>query len=148
EAGTNHPGELEPLIRMIGPEYGIITSIGRGHLEVFGDLEGVAREEGWLAEVLPQSGKLLLDGDSPWSARLRERTCATVILVGWGEQNAWRVRGLRQERQGISFRVEAPRADFNGEYRLGLLGRHQAVNALFAVAIGADLGLSRSEVER
>jgi UDP-N-acetylmuramoyl-tripeptide--D-alanyl-D-alanine ligase len=148
EAGTNHPGELEPLVRMIGPEYGVITSIGREHLEFFGDLEGVAREEGWLAELLPADGKLLLDGDSAWSARLRERTRASVTLAGWGQQNAWRVGRLRQDRQGITFRVEAPRADFSGEYRLGLLGRHQAVNALFAIAIAADLGLSRPEVER
>ena len=147
EAGTNHPGELAPLIEMIRPEYGIITSIGREHLQFFGDLEGVVREEGWLAELLPQSGNLLLDGDNVWSERLRERTRASVTLVGWGEQNGWRVRGFRQDRQGISFRVNAPRAEFNGEYRLGLLGRHQAVNALFAIAIGADLGLSRAEIE-
>src|SRR5215471_15913804 len=50
EAGTNHPGELEPLIRIIRPEYGVITSIGREHLEFFEDLEGVVYEEGWLAE--------------------------------------------------------------------------------------------------
>jgi UDP-N-acetylmuramoyl-tripeptide--D-alanyl-D-alanine ligase len=147
EAGTNHPGELAPLIRMIGPEYGVITSIGREHLEFFGDLEGVAREEGWLAELLPAGGKLLLDGDSPWSARLRERTRASVTLAGWDQQNAWRVSSVRQDRQGIAFRVVAPRNDFSGEYRLGLLGRHQAVNALFAIAIAADLGLTRSEVE-
>jgi len=68
--------------------------------------------------------------------------------VGWGQRNAWRVSSLRQDRQGIAFRVVAPRADFSGEYRLGLLGRHQAVNALFAIAIAADLGLTRLEVER
>src|SRR6267154_1233306 len=60
ELGTNHPGELEPLVRMIRPNYGVITSIGREHLEFFGDLAGVAQEEGWLAELLPPDGKLLL----------------------------------------------------------------------------------------
>ncbi len=46
EAGTNHPGELAPLVKMIQPNYGVITCIGREHLEFFGDLAGVAREEG------------------------------------------------------------------------------------------------------
>ena len=53
EAGTNHPGELAPLVRMIAPRLGVITSIGREHLEFFGDLDGVVREEGSLAEGLP-----------------------------------------------------------------------------------------------
>jgi len=56
EAGTNHPGELAPLVKMIEPGYGILTCIGREHLEFFGDVSGVAREEGWLAELLPAQG--------------------------------------------------------------------------------------------
>jgi len=60
EVGTNHPGELEPLLRMIQPQYGVLTNIGREHLEFFGDLAGVAQEEGWLGELLPASGKLFL----------------------------------------------------------------------------------------
>src|ERR1019366_473867 len=43
EAGTNHPGELAPLLKMIRPNYGVITCIGREHLEFFGDLAGVRR---------------------------------------------------------------------------------------------------------
>jgi len=45
EAGTNHPGELAPLLKMMRPDYGVITCIGREHLEFFGDLAGVVREE-------------------------------------------------------------------------------------------------------
>ena len=40
EAGTNHPGELAPLVKMIQPKYGVITNIGREHLEFFGDVAG------------------------------------------------------------------------------------------------------------
>src|SRR3954470_18887239 len=64
EVGTNHPGELAPLVRMIQPKFGIITSIGREHLEFFGDLGGVTEEEGWLAELLPADGTLFINGDS------------------------------------------------------------------------------------
>ncbi len=38
--------------------------------------------------------------------------------------------------------------EFAGEYRIQLLGRHQVVNALFAIALGMELGLSRAEVAR
>ena len=51
ELGTNHPGELAPLVQMAAPDYGVLTGIGREHLEFFGDLQGVAKEEGVLAEL-------------------------------------------------------------------------------------------------
>src|ERR1051326_9217497 len=76
EVGTNHPGELAPLVKMIQPKYGVITSIGREHLEFFGDVDGVADEEGWLAELLPTDGKLFISGDNQWTRRVVERTRA------------------------------------------------------------------------
>ena len=148
EAGTNHPGELAPLVRMIGPKYGIITNIGREHLEFFGDLAGVAQEEGTLAEELPPDGTLFLPGDDEWSPKLAARTKARVVRVGAGELNDWRAKGIRLDKQGVTFQVTAPDAALNGEYRVNLLGRHQAVNALLALAAGAELGLTRTELAR
>jgi UDP-N-acetylmuramoyl-tripeptide--D-alanyl-D-alanine ligase len=148
EVGTNHPGELEPLVRMSQPQYGVLTSIGREHMEFFGSLEGVVQEEGWLAEVLPAGGKLFVNGDSEWTPRIASRTLARVTRVGFGEANEWRVRSTRPDKQGITFRIEAPVSEFAGEYRLPLLGRHQAVNAALAIAVAAEFGSSRAEVER
>ena len=42
--------------------------------------------------------------------------------------------------------MDAPKAEFSGEYRINLLGRHQVVNALFAIAVGGELGLGRPAV--
>lgn len=146
EAGTNHPGELAPLMKMIQPKYGVITSIGREHLEFFGDMAGVAKEEGTLAELLPAGGTLFIHGDSEWAGPIARRTSAAIIRVGFGEKNDWRAKSVRLDKNGITFQVEAPLAAFNGEYRLNLLGRHQAVNALLAMAVGAELGLAPAEV--
>ncbi len=148
EAGTNHPGELAPLIAMIAPALGVLTNIGREHLEFFGDLEGVAREEGCLAEKLPKTGRLFLNGDCAWAARIAERTQATVVRVGLTRENDWRARRVRLNSQGARFQVEGPEADLTGEYSIHLLGRHQVINALFALAVGHALGLGRAEVER
>jgi UDP-N-acetylmuramoyl-tripeptide--D-alanyl-D-alanine ligase len=148
EIGTNHPGELAPLVKMIQPRFGVITSIGREHLEFFGDLAGVAQEEGWLAELLPVEGQLFVTGTSEWTDGIARRTRAKVARVGLGENCDWRVRDARMEGQGMSFWVEGPAAEVAGEYRIQLLGRHQVANALFAVAIGAELGLSAAEIRR
>ena len=146
EAGTNHPGELAPLVRMIQPNHGVITNIGREHLEFFGDVAGVAEEEGRLAELLAADGMLFVNGDNEWTEPIARRTRATVVRVGLGEKNDWHAKGIRLDKNGATFRVEAPKAEFSGEYRVNLLGRHQVVNALFAVAVSEELGLGRPEV--
>jgi UDP-N-acetylmuramoyl-tripeptide--D-alanyl-D-alanine ligase len=146
EAGTNHPGELAPLVKMIQPKYGVLTNIGREHLEFFGDLAGVVQEEGWLAELLPADGKLFVNGDSEWTEQIIRRTRATVVRVGLGDKNDWRAKGIRLDKNGVTFRVEAPKAEFSGEYRINLLGRHQVANALFAVVVSEELGLGRPAV--
>jgi len=148
EVGTNHPGELAPLVRMIQPRHGIITSIGREHLEFFGDVAGVAEEQGALAELLPAEGTLFVPGDSEWTARLVGRAIARVVRIGWLPENDWLVADVRAEKQGIVFRIEGPNDEFNGEYRLHLFGRHQAINALFAIALGAELGMTRDAIQR
>jgi UDP-N-acetylmuramoyl-tripeptide--D-alanyl-D-alanine ligase len=146
EVGTNHPGEIAALTGMVQPRYGIITSIGREHLEFFGDLQGVVREEGSLAELLPVDGKLFLNGDDGWAEVIAKRTVADVVRVGSGEQNDWRGQCLRIGKLGTNFRVESPFAAFNGDYQIKLLGRHQIVNALLALAAAATLGCTPEQV--
>jgi UDP-N-acetylmuramoyl-tripeptide--D-alanyl-D-alanine ligase len=148
EAGTNHPGEIAPLVKMIQPEIGVITTIGREHLEFFGDVEGVAKEEGWLAELLPADGKLLLNGDSEWADAVAARTTAKVVRVGFNEKNDWKATKVRLDKNGVTFQVSAPKAEYSGEYRINLLGRHQVVNALLAIGSGEEHGLGRAEIQR
>jgi UDP-N-acetylmuramoyl-tripeptide--D-alanyl-D-alanine ligase len=121
----------------------VLTNIGREHLEFFGDVEGVAREEGWLAELLPADGKLFVNGDSEWTEKMIARTKAKVVRVGLGEKNDWRADKIRLDKNGATFRVATAKEEFCGEYRINLLGRHQVVNALFALAVGGELGLGR-----
>ncbi|MBI2929838.1 MAG: UDP-N-acetylmuramoyl-tripeptide--D-alanyl-D-alanine ligase [Verrucomicrobia bacterium] len=148
EVGTNHPGELAPLMWMAQPRFGVITSLGREHLEFFGDLAGVAEEEGWLAELLPFDGKLFVNGDSPEMDRVIKRTRAGVVRVGINPGNDWWAREVRLSDSGVTFWVSAPSEAYSGEYRINLLGRHQVVNALLALAVGAELGLSRAEIRK
>ncbi|HEY1717189.1 MAG TPA: UDP-N-acetylmuramoyl-tripeptide--D-alanyl-D-alanine ligase [Verrucomicrobiae bacterium] len=170
EAGTNHPGELAPLVKMIQPKFGVLTNVGREHLEFFGDVVGVVQEEGWLAELLPSDGKLFVNGDNEWTEKIVQRTKAKIVRVGLGEKNDWRADKIRLDKNGVTFRVVArasrpcvsenvgslneltgetpvPLQDFCGEYRINLLGRHQVTNALFAIAVGEELDLSRAEIQ-
>ncbi|MBI3849046.1 MAG: UDP-N-acetylmuramoyl-tripeptide--D-alanyl-D-alanine ligase [Verrucomicrobia bacterium] len=148
EVATNHPGELAPLLRMIQPKFGIITSLGREHLEYFENMNGVIEEEGWLAELLPADGKLFVNGDSEGIERIAKRSRAPIVRVGLSDKNDWRARDIQSSKQGALFQVEAPKAELAGEYRINLSGRHQVVNALFGLVVGAELGLGRADIQR
>ena len=56
EMGANHPGEIEELCRIAAPTHGLITNIGKEHLEGFGSLEGVKKAEGELFRYLAKNG--------------------------------------------------------------------------------------------
>ncbi len=148
EVGTNHPGELAPLVRMVQPRYGIVTSLGGEHWEFFGDLAGVAEEEGWLAELLPAGGRLFVNGDSPEMNTIIQRTRAGVLRVGQQAGCDWRGRDVRVDENGTTFWVDAPEPEFSGEYRVRLLGKHQVTNAILAIAVGRELGLGRADITR
>ena len=147
EVGTNHPGELAPLVKMIRAKFGVLTNVGREHLEFFGNVAGVAQEEGWLAELLPADGKLFVNGDNEWTEKIVARTKAQIVRVGLGEKNDWRADKIRLDKNGVTFRVQTAKENYCGEYRINLLGRHQVTNALFAIAVGEELGLGRDKIQ-
>lgn len=148
EVGTNHPGELAPLLHLIRPGVGVITNIGREHLEFFGDLAGVAKEEGGLADILPAEGTLFVNGDSELMKPIIQRSRAKVVCVGLTGKNDCYARDVRFDENGVTFLTKTPRADLCGEYRIKLLGRHQVLNALLAISVAGELGLSRAEIQR
>lgn len=62
EMGANHPGEIKELCEIAEPNYGVITSIGKEHLEGFGSIETVKKTNGELYEyLLDTNGKIFLD---------------------------------------------------------------------------------------
>ena len=91
-----------------------------------------------LAELLPTGGKLFLYGDSEWSKDIAARSTVPVSTVGTAVGNDWRAGNIRQYPDGVVFRVDGP---VDGEFRLRMLGHHQATNALLAIAVAAELGV-------
>ncbi|MGV3771701.1 MAG: UDP-N-acetylmuramoyl-tripeptide--D-alanyl-D-alanine ligase [Verrucomicrobiales bacterium] len=145
EVGSNHPGELAPLLRMIEGGIGIITSIGREHLEFFGSLDGVFEEEAEVARAMPPDGLLLIPGDSPFADRLAAAAKCKVLRVGFAEENDVQVGAFEMHPNGAAFNLR-----MNGSvetYRTNLIGKHQLINAAYAIVVGKELGLGRSEIQ-
>ena len=148
EMGISEPGELRRLCEMAGPTMGLITNIGRAHLETLGDIEGVARAKGELLEGL-HGGLAILNADDPYSRRLAQRTTGPVMTFGMTHEADVRACDLREglEGSGTVFTLTA-RGRGETEVRLSVPGRHNVLNAAAAAAIAVAFQVDLMTVAR
>jgi UDP-N-acetylmuramoyl-tripeptide--D-alanyl-D-alanine ligase len=141
EMGANHKNEIGRLSEIAGPEVGVITNIGPGHLEFFGSLEGVASAKAELLESLPESGTAVLPADDEYFQFLSQRTRGRIISFGFGEGSDWRIEDLTREASaGYRFTLHG------AAVTLGRFGRHHLLNAAAAAAACSLLGSSGDEI--
>ncbi len=151
EVGTNTPGEIAQLCELVNPTHGLITSIGREHLELLGSIEGVASEEGGLFDYLAaHNGIPIVWLDDPHIARMGRRL---PNRVSYGRSSradiSGRIGGLDPTGAPslvvTDRRRTAPRVM---ELQLRTPGRHTANNGLAAAATALALGVAMSKVKR
>src|SRR5262245_26136616 len=134
EMGMQGPGEIAPLAALARPRVGVVTMIGSVHLEHFPSPEALARAKGELIEALPPDGLAVLNAEDGWFELLRGLSPAPVLGFGL-EAGDLRGEGFRALPEGGSLlTVEGV------PVRLGLPGRHQARNAVAALAAGRFAG--------
>ncbi|MDB4949229.1 MAG: UDP-N-acetylmuramoylalanyl-D-glutamyl-2,6-diaminopimelate/D-alanyl-D-alanyl ligase [Gemmatimonadetes bacterium] len=149
EMGTNEPGEIAVLTAIVEPDVGIMTSIGEEHLEGFGDVAGVFREETALLEGMP-AGSVAIVAEEPEelparAIQLRGREWVRVAGLGEGAD-------LRPDGGADSISIESDgstRWSFRGTpVHLPQPGRHNVRNALIAFGVAMELGVSTQDAAR
>nr|WP_319270387.1 UDP-N-acetylmuramoyl-tripeptide--D-alanyl-D-alanine ligase [uncultured Draconibacterium sp.] len=86
EMGANHPGEIADLCKIADPDFGIITNIGRAHLEGFGSFEGVIKTKGELYGYLGEkNGTVFYNSDNKI---LKEKVEPLSKRISYGKENA------------------------------------------------------------
>ena len=85
EMGANHPGEIKMLANIAEPDYGLITNVGKAHLEGFGSFEGVVKTKGELYDFLRYSGKhiIFIDRDNENLDKISQG----LVRIGYGTKN-------------------------------------------------------------
>lgn len=137
ELGSSEPGEIAILSRIAQPTMAVITSVAASHLEGLGSVEAVMEEKLALGRALSPDGTLFYNGDDPrLIAAVSTLKCR---LVSYGIEPSNDVRPERVELDGEGrgmFEIDGR------TYRLRLVGRHNIVNALAAVAVGREADIS------
>lgn len=148
EVGSNAPGEIAALGAIVEPDIAVVTSIGREHLRGFGDLAGVAKEE---AAILPfvrtaPPGAAIVTADSP-ELRPFVQGASNVLTFGRASDASLCLTAFAHVRTDDGDR-DAIRFTINGraEFTVPLVGEHNALNAMAAVAVARRLGLHDEDI--
>jgi UDP-N-acetylmuramoyl-tripeptide--D-alanyl-D-alanine ligase len=139
EMGMQHPGDIARLVALAHPSIGVITNIGTVHMEFFKSREELARSKGEMVAGLPERGTAILNAEDQFFPMLVAMTSARVTSFGLATGD-FRAEGYRaREGGGSQFFVRGV------EVKLGLEGRHQAVNAVAALAAGVSAGITLAD---
>jgi len=142
EIGTNEPGKIEILSKICAPTHGLITNIGKEHLEKLINLDGVEFEETALFRELAQSGgEILVNMDD---VRLRKYINDYPRALTFGIENSAAV----QARVEFNARLQPKLlfTDNNLEVQMQTIGLAAAYNAIAAAAVGFSLGMTIDEL--
>lgn len=137
EMGANHIGEIDFLCRIAEPTYGLISNVGKAHLEGFGSFEGVKKTKGELYDWLEANqGTLFLQGDNPFLKEMAEqRHIDKVVKYGFSESNAIIGSLIKADPLlQIEWHLQQSEEIFHADTQLA--GSYNTENFLAAIALG------------
>ena len=141
EMGARRVGDIAYLCRIVQPNIGVLLNIGTAHLEVFGSVGRVAKAKGELLDFIEdESYVALVNADDCVIAGEAMRTKGRLLGFGWTREGHFSGEGLVLDQEGCGhFSLQ------NTSFHLRVPGRHNAHNALAAIAVADQCGLSASE---
>jgi UDP-N-acetylmuramoyl-tripeptide--D-alanyl-D-alanine ligase len=156
EIGMNHAGEIVPLVGMVRPHIAVITTVEPVHLEFFAGIEAIADAKAEIFSGVEPGGAVVLNRDNSQFARLQRSAKKLGIsrIVSFGVHTKSEARLLDVSLHSACSAVHARILGHEVTYKLGMPGRHMAMNSLAVLAAaslaGADLALaalSLSQIE-
>jgi UDP-N-acetylmuramoyl-tripeptide--D-alanyl-D-alanine ligase len=145
EMGMSHAGEIAALAKIAQPAIGVVTNVAPVHLEFFESVAGIARAKYELIEALPTVGVAVLNADDEYVSQFGRDFRGKVISYGRrasADVRAENIQPLGSEGSAFDVVVGGCRE----KALLHLVGTHNIHNALAAVAVGLEQGMSPSEV--
>jgi UDP-N-acetylmuramoyl-tripeptide--D-alanyl-D-alanine ligase len=147
EIGMNHAGEITPLVKMVRPHVVIVTTVEPAHLEYFADIEAIADAKAEIFSGLEPGGTAILNYDNNQFARLEKAALEVdAKVVSFGAEPGADVQLKRLALHPNCSCVSARLLDQEATYKIGMAGRHWAINSLAVLAavqvLGADVGLA------
>jgi UDP-N-acetylmuramoyl-tripeptide--D-alanyl-D-alanine ligase len=144
EMGTSRPGEIDTLCGIATPDAGVITNIGMEHLEGFGSMEAVMKEE---FTILKHVGNVALNGDDEYILNgMASHYPGETIYYGIDRDADVRASDIAMTDEGSSFLLSAGAGSVRVESKLS--GRFNVYNSLAAAAVAHGMGFSLIDIKK
>lgn len=148
EMGMSGRGEISLLSRIARPDLAVITNVGEAHLLQLGSRRNIARAKLEIVEGLKPGGVLIVNGDEPLLAEelaaVQLPEGAAVMTFGEGPGCDLIATDIRADADRTEFTVRTGLSEQS--YDIPVPGKHNAVNALAAVAAGRRFGLTSADM--
>jgi len=144
EMGMSHAGEIAALAKIAQPEIGVVTNVAPVHLEFFNSIADIARAKYELIECLPANGTAVLNADDEHVSKFGHGFKGRKIMYGLhssADVRAENIRSLGIAGSSFDLMMDGQREPVV----LPLVGVHNISNALAAVAVAMDRGLTPAE---
>ena len=158
EMGASHPGDIQELVNVCEPNIGIITNVGRAHLQGFGSFEGVKRTKGELYDFIKAThGQVIVNADSDDLMQMLTERDMNDNLQGiyYGSKDNKHSISIYGEVVDHSaflhfrWRSENPQSGEIGAWhdvQTHLIGDYNLSNMLAAVTVGMRFGVAPDDI--
>lgn len=145
EMGSNHHGEINQLASIVDPNYGIITNIGKGHVEGFGSYEGVATEKRSLYKAIDNScGTIFVNCDDEFLMNIAQSYDNTKkVFYGTSASSSIKAKP-NSKNEFLSLLVKD--GETERELNTNLVGDYNFPNVMVALAVGNYFDIEISEM--
>lgn len=146
EMGASHPGDIKELVNIAEPDYGIITNVGKAHLEGFGSFEGVIKTKGELYDYLRErkNSTVFIHHDN---AFLKE-IAGGLNLISYGSEDGLYISGhVTGNSPYLTFEWKAGKDGEHHEVKTQLIGEYNFPNALAAITIGRFFDVEPGKID-
>lgn len=146
EMGANHQGEINMLCEIADPDFGLITNIGKAHLEGFGGVEGVKKGKSEMYRYLAKkSGKIFINGNDSVLIDLGK----DLEKIYYGENKEFDVYGnLYSTGEYVEFKWNQKNKEIAGQplVKTNMFGQYNFINLLCAACIGNYFNVTESDI--
>ncbi|UKJ08131.1 UDP-N-acetylmuramoyl-tripeptide--D-alanyl-D-alanine ligase [Solitalea lacus] len=147
EMGANHQREIALLSSIANPEFGIITNVGKAHLEGFGGFEGVMKGKKELYDhLLENNGLAFVNKDNNYLMEMAS-TLKRVVHYGEGAENTVRGRKHNLSEDTVTLDWSTAEANEWQTVKSNLVGGYNFENVLAAICIGHYFGLTSDQIK-
>ena len=148
EIGMRGLHQIEELAKIVKPNIGIVTNVGETHIELLGSIDNIAKAKRELVEAIDSGGVVILNADDTNVIGMKSHVNSGVKIMTFGIDHEADIKAENIINNSASTVFNVKYKNNLHEFEIPMLGRHNVLNALAAIAVGVSVGLKADEIRK